>query len=304
VASYTGTPAEGQSGAPAGTAWNDPSVWVDLVSTDTDFSHYTWNVTWTELDPNNADNTATIAAATPAVSWASLFTSADGQTWTPVGVASEADLALVNPSFFGTVNGTGVAVVNGQLFTSADGTAWTSGPVLSGFGVIHKVIQGRGSTWLAVGDRGIATSEDYGQTWPTVLVATGAASNPVTNVVSRSSGLGSLGLTSAAYGNGTYVVIGQKATHEPAILVSTDAVTWSMVDYPTAMNPLTDITFGPAGFVAVARSGFGPPLILTSFNAINWNSQTFYSYLVNPSQVLWSPLGGGQYLIGSAIDMS
>jgi hypothetical protein len=160
--------------------------------------------------------------------------------------------------------------------------------------VIRKVIQGPSSAWLAVGQFGVATSTDQGQSWNALTAGSSPTKKPAASIAR--SPLSTLNLYSAAYGNGTYVVVGQRNdTYQAAILTSTDGLTWSLEDIPSA-GALTDIAFGPAGFVA---TGGNYSAILTSVNGINWTQQGLYGSNFSPFGVLWTPLGGGQYLIAS-----
>jgi hypothetical protein len=293
-------PESSQQVAGAGTAWND-AFWTNPNGTayNTDKTAYSWTVNWTSLDPAVAENAAAIQAGTPTLVWASVFTSPDGQTWTPAATQSSSNALVLQDApgiswYLGTVGSTAVAYTNYHLYTSTDGVTWTATGQTPAIGVIRKVIQGPSSAWLAVGQFGVATSTDQGQSWNALTAGSSPTKKPAASIAR--SPLSTLNLYSAAYGNGTYVVVGQRNdTYQAAILTSTDGLTWSLEDIPSA-GALTDIAFGPAGFVA---TGGNYSAILTSVNGINWTQQGLYGSNFSPFGVLWTPLGGGQYLIAS-----
>ena len=76
---------------------------------------------------------------------------------------------------------------------------------------------------------------------------------------------GSLYLNGVAYGNSTFVAVGQSGT----ILTSTDGATWTSRTSGTS-NYLYDVAFGNSTFVAVGASG----TILTSTNGTSWTTRT------------------------------
>ena len=113
-----------------------------------------------------------------------------------------------------------------------------------------------GSTFVGVGDYGkISKTTNAGSSWD----------NMTTGLSPYTAPSGSLSLRGVAFGNSTFVAVGQSGT----ILTSTDGETWTSRTSGTS-NYLYDIAFGNSTFVAVGQSG----TILTSTNGTSWTTRT------------------------------
>ncbi len=176
---------------------------------------------------------------------------------------------------------------SGNYYTSANGINWllTSGMPLIGW---QGIAYGN-NMWVAVGLSGaLATSPD-GLTWTTrtppgaalnwssVTYSNGVfiavSSNSSNNNIMRSTdginwSLSTITTTTswrrAAYGNGTWVVVGASS----AAYSTDNGVTWTMGSPP--VTTWNSVAFGNDTFVAVATSG----QIMSSTNGINWTSRT------------------------------
>lgn len=142
-------------------------------------------------------------------------------------------------------NGKFVAV-GGGIYSSPDGIAWTPSSTQGFFGIAHD------SLFVAVGFKGaIATSAD-GIIW-----------------TSRSAGVTLTRLNHIAYGNNSFVAVGDSGYTTGMILTSTNGVTWisrSIGNEPS----LCGVTYGGNQFVAVGTNG----TVLTSTNGITWIQQS------------------------------
>jgi hypothetical protein len=81
---------------------------------------------------------------------------------------------------------------------------------------------------------------------------------------------------SACYGNGIFVVAGQRATElAPQIYTSSDGATWTLRALPHVEIALDGVCFGGGQFVAVGTGGFGEEAtsaILRSRDGTNWST--------------------------------
>ena len=170
--------------------------------------------------------------------------STDGITWTTQLPASGTDYNLYDITYG---NGQFVAVgYYGAVLTSPNAIAWTKryiGLIETMQGVIYANNQ-----FVTVGTS-IRRSTD-GVTWQATSAPDGKSN-----------------LTSAAYGNGRYVVIGNSysSTSSAQVLISTDGVTFNRIDFPTYPTP-SDVVFGQNLFVSVDYYGN----ILSSPDGLTW----------------------------------
>jgi hypothetical protein len=77
-------------------------------------------------------------------------------------------------------------------------------------------------------------------------------------------------MNSVAYGNGTFVSVGELGT----ITVSKDSVSWTNVESATFDN-VNAVAYGNGLFVALFSASGDPERILTSSNAIAWTSHSY-----------------------------
>ncbi|MBD2751600.1 T9SS type A sorting domain-containing protein [Spirosoma validum] len=170
--------------------------------------------------------------------------STDGITWTTQLPATGTDYNLYDITYG---NGQFVAVgYYGTVLTSPNAITWTKrylGLIETMQGVVYANNQ-----FITVGTS-IRRSTDG-----TVWQATNAPD-------------GQSNLTSAAYGNGRYVVIGNSysSTSSAQVLISTDGVTFNRTEFPTYPTP-SDVVFGQNLFVSVDYYGN----ILSSPDGVTW----------------------------------
>ncbi|MBO9608128.1 MAG: InlB B-repeat-containing protein, partial [Paenibacillaceae bacterium] len=180
-----------------------------------------------------------------------------GSSWSAGSVAGT-DLALDANALLGGVAAGGgkmVAVGNlGLIIVSTDFGAHWSQPMDTNFATnsasLNGIVYGD-NKFVAVGDlynskAKIITSAD-GTTWTS---QTSAANSR---------------LASIAYGNSTYVAVGDAGT----IVTSTDGTNWTARTSNVSAQ-LKDVVFGNNGFVAVGSGG----TILTSSNGTDWINRT------------------------------
>ena len=179
-----------------------------------------------------------------------IVTTPDGLTWTEQSFGSIQTL-------YGVTSGNGTLVVVGGcnvLLTSPDGVTWTDrgakpfAPAAATFG---------GGTFVAVGSQACSRATDL---VPVLTSIDGV------NWVAHSSGT-SNGLSSVAYGNGTFVAVG--GTYNPdngTIVTSTDGVTFQAQNLPEA-GPLDFVAYGNGTFVA---TGSRLRRLATSADGFTW----------------------------------
>lgn len=218
-----------------------------------------------------------------------IFTSADGRTWTArdSGVTNNLRGVTWFRDRFVVVGQSGDQGGTSTSLTSDDGINWRTNQAPGDlFSISHD-----GRRLVAVGDGGaIATSVD-GISWqplPSVVDPHTAEGSPTTQdlnaitwtgtrfvavgkdgvVITSTNGLhwissgpgGRKNLHGIAYGNGTYVTVGNDGRY----YVSPDASTWMSGNWPT--RDMSDVVFAGGRFVAVGDSG----AIFTSADGTNW----------------------------------
>lgn len=175
---------------------------------------------------------------------------------------------------------------NGTILLSADATTWTA--QTSGTTIKLNAVHWDGAQFLAVGDGVILTSPN-GTAWtlrtnylnintnlsavaksPSRYVAVGAGGTIRHSVdgitwlgANQPSGTSAQTMTGVAW-NGSYFVI--VATSMTSVFVSTDGITWSLVNDATAVSGNTFCIWAGSRFIA--GSGTGPGR--TSVNATDW----------------------------------
>lgn len=171
--------------------------------------------------------------ATPPSTYSSVFTSANGLTWT-----SRSASPVVGATWYGIAFGNGkfVAVGNGtpRVMTSTDGIAWTA-QTAPAANYWSDVTFGDGK-FVAVAKSGTnrAMVSTDGVTW--------TLSNPTEENT----------WTSVAYGSGKFVAVASSGTNR--VMTSTDGITWTPRTAAEA-NSWEAVTYGNGCFVAAASSG-------------------------------------------------
>lgn len=170
-----------------------------------------------------------------------VATSADGIAWVPSPFDAPRQL-------FAIAYGDGRFVItggHGSVFTSSDGVEWTSrNSGVSGVTFLRGVAHG-GGLFVAVGDEYDAAAK---RSVSTIITSRGGAAWTV-----RHSGA-SQSLSDVAYGDGTFVVIGQNETYDengnlrsavPIALTSQDGTDWETVEIAEDLW-LKGVTYRPA----------------------------------------------------------
>ncbi|KWX87817.1 hypothetical protein AMQ83_10775, partial [Paenibacillus riograndensis] len=260
---------------------------------------------WTSAQPSTAEGQS---IGTNMVTWmndryyisdprAYIWTSTDLSTFTLLGPPFKQNASQHNNQMFnGFYDGTkyymfGYESPNyGAVYTSTNGTIWTMQPFKNYFvtqnarylngkyfrlgnegmlvssdgadwrykwgGAFTEIVHGSGSQYVAVGKTGgdgaIWNSADLAH-WNEVTLS------PRTT-----------GFNAAAYGNNTYVAVGETNQTTTALATSPDGTTWTLRSGINDSTTLSDIAFGNGKFVAVG-SGAGGPKIKTSEDGISWH---------------------------------
>ncbi|OKP98982.1 chitobiase/beta-hexosaminidase C-terminal domain-containing protein [Paenibacillus sp. P46E] len=264
--------------------------------------------TWTWTQPSTAAGPST---GTNMLSWmngryyisdpsAYLWTSTDLSTYTLMGLPFKQNASQYNNQMFnGFYDGTKVYLFGyespnyGAVYTSANGTTWTMQPFKNYFvtqnprflngkyfrlgnegmmvssdgvdwrykwgGAFTEIVHGSGSQYIAVGRMG-----GDGAIWNSADLANW-------NQVTLSSRVA--GFSAAAYGNNTYVAIGEANQTSTTLATSTDGSAWTLQSSLNDSTAITDIAFGNGKFVAVGSSA-GAPKIKTSADGITWHEPT------------------------------
>jgi hypothetical protein len=182
-----------------------------------------------------------------------IVTSPDGITWTQ-RVGSTGSLWTyggLNAVSYG--NGLFVAVGGTAVLTSPDGVTWTqrcSGAALA----LGAITRGNG-LFVAAGYKTILTSPD-GLTWTTQETPEG--------IPWEEAGGAKNWLQSVAYGNGTFVAVGDAGI----VLSSPDGVAWTQRVSETTSS-LWGVSYGNGTFVAA-----GSGIVLTSPDGATWTQRT------------------------------
>ena len=243
-----------------------------------------------------------------------IITSPDGINWM---LAPQQDEVGVSPSLRGVVFGnTGFVAIGGRggIYASPDGTSlWVSRTLQTSRsyrGVAHD-----GATFCAVGINGALSSSPDGVNWTPrtppdpnayffwfsvthangLFVATGISDsimtspdcvnwtvrNPITPLVPDDA-TGSL--TDIAYGNGTFVAIGETVTSptqtDARIFTSPDGINWTPrnTGLPSVSSPgyaTAVVAYGNGQFVAqLTENNSGEFIIITSPDGVTWTRQT------------------------------
>lgn len=218
-----------------------------------------------------------------------IFTSPDGGAWTgrESGVTNNLRSVTWFRDCFVVVGESGDQGETSVALTSSDGVTWRTNQAAGDlFSMAHN-----GRLLVAVGDRGTIVTSVDGVSWlqlpafvdpqtgegsPTIqdlnaitwtgnrFVAVGKDGVVITSTnglhwISTGPG-GRKNLHGVAYGNGTYVTVGNDGRY----YVSPDASTWMSGTWPT--RDLSDVVFAGGRFVAVGDSG----VMFTSEDGTNW----------------------------------
>lgn len=111
-------------------------------------------------------------------------------------------------------------------------------------------------------------------------------------------------LTGVAYGNGTYVAVGQYLGGDGGVIeTSADGVSWTLrTSYPGSIYNLYDVAYGNGTFVAVGWDAYTGNNIVSSTNGVNWAAHTTIIYNVNRvifAGGLFVAAGDGQTINGT-----
>lgn len=219
----------------------------------------------------------------------SVLTSPDGRTWTAreSGVTNNFRSVTWFRDRFVVVGESGDQGVTSVALTSADGVTWHTNQAPGDlFSMAHD-----GRLLVAVGDRGTIVTSFVGVSWnqlPSFVDPQTGEGSPTTQdlnaitwtgtrfvavgkdgvVISSTNGLhwtssgpgGRKNLHGIAYGNGTYVTVGNDGRY----YVSADASIWMAGNWAT--RDLSDVVFAGGRFVAVGDSG----VMFTSEDGTNW----------------------------------
>jgi uncharacterized delta-60 repeat protein len=180
--------------------------------------------------------------------------------------------------------GTGSGTTGGVILRSADGQTFTT--VSSGHNDIWDIIK-QGTTYYAVGLNGTILTSADGASWSAQttpftnqirsitylngqFIITGSndmvrTSPDGTTWTARTTGLGGGQLYGAAYGNGTYVVVGGDNNAASHVATSPDGINWTVRNAGTG-NTFRGIVFYQGVFTAVGLNG----QISRSNDGINW----------------------------------
>jgi hypothetical protein len=182
----------------------------------------------------------------------SIYSSTDGLTWTTRTLPDEAGNTKLNSSAYG--NGVFVATTARPNSTyavySTDAITWksTTTPALD-YG--NLVVWTNDRFIVTPGYTNTFISSTNGVTWT-------LGSLPITQY-----------FTTPAYGNGTYVILGDTASGGP-LLYSTDAITWTAKTMPDTFYD--DVIFGNGIFVATNSNTLRGA---RSIDGITWSGFTF-----------------------------
>lgn len=170
----------------------------------------------------------------------SIQTSPDGETWTKRTAAGNKTLYDVahNGSNLWCAVG-----AQGQIETSPDGITWTARTAAGGYtGDFQAIAHDQSGLWVAVGQTGEIQTSSNGITW----IARSAAGGYTAN------------WDGVAYGNGNWVIVGQKTTSpfDGKINMSSTGGVWSDVTPPSTAEGLVDVGYdGSSQFLIAGRSG-------------------------------------------------
>ena len=203
-----------------------------------------------------------------------IMTSSDGITWAKLTANN------INKSFNGIASQTGSGYVavgnNGVCMRSAAGTTWTdcSMPNSNSY---YAVTSG-GAYWVAVG----ANSS-------IIYSNNNAASFSFQQAPEDQNWSG------IAYGNSTFVAVGDASYNKIMWASSNDINTWTMVTSPATDSLWKDVAFGNGKFVAVAKQGTTENFIYSS-DGKNWTAVDALESLSDWSSITY---GDGKFVVVS-----
>ena len=226
---------------------------------------------WRNPNPTSANFNAVIfadgkyVAVTDDDGRGNVLVTTDGAVWTFARCPTTHVLRGIT---FGA--GAFVAVDDGGgVFTSSDGLAWaqqSSGTTSPLFGLAY----GDGK-FVAVG----------GQNQSLTILSSDDTTNWSVQTLTGSTGYC---LRGVAFGNGTWVAVGDPGYDRAPVYVSSNALDWT--DRSVTVFPYLGfkaVTYGPAGFSAVGDGYENRPPVLYSPNGIDWTqvgvSNSWYLYL-------------------------
>jgi hypothetical protein len=209
------------------------------------------------------------SGAVAGVDWTVRYTSessgsSTGFIWNDVAYGS---------GTFVAVNGTGYAM------TSSDGVTWTT-PSLTP-AVSSQVLDFRCVAYGEPGGSGLFVASGLGGGDKTKRMATSPDGVTWTRRTTPDYFTNYYG---AAWGNGTFVVVGQQFSAAAACLTSTDGITWSPQSGLNTSYSYNAVTYGNSKFVAVGPSS----IIMTSTDAVTWTQATAPASGKTLHSVTWS----------------
>jgi hypothetical protein len=201
-----------------------------------------------------------------------IANSADGSNWTPqAGTGTELNGVAYGNGFF-------VAVGDGGVIYLSSGTNfWTENQFNQDYN-LYGIGYG-GGLFVAVGDQGTALSSSLAGISPNQPELNWALATYAPGTTDTSDGF-----SSVAYGNGTFVAVGDDGD---TTFASTDAVTWTQGGNGLNDSGMNGVTFGNGQFVMVDDGGN----VATSADGIKWTPQTSINTELNG--VAWD---GGTYV--------
>lgn len=168
----------------------------------------------------------------------------------------------------------------GLIYTSTNGTAWTG----RGAGVQnYRSVCGTTNLYVVAGDNGECYSSTDGITW-----------------TSRTSGFGATAVKNAAYGNGTFVLVGMSGK----LATSPDMTNWTIRNIQSdSGTALYGVDFGGSAFVAVGYDTAGSVIFASGADGLTWlrvfgannasdlyASVTYYSGMLPPAYSAYADL--------------
>jgi Fibronectin type III domain len=216
--------------------------------------------------------TTAASAGVPGSSWTLHPTSS---SIGGVGDVAYGDGKFVAVSF----NGAGID----QVMSSTDGINWTTQSDGLAAGQDWRYMIFADGLFVAVSAYPNSTNGDQVMTSPDGVNWTYRSTPP---------GLWS----SVAYGDGTFVVVGNAQASDPIVMTSSDGVTWTAQSTPDNTTQLNSVAFGDGTFVAAAyQVGTLGYQVMTSNNGVDWVGHTV------PFGCYWSneavAYGNGTWLI-------
>jgi uncharacterized repeat protein (TIGR02543 family) len=208
-----------------------------------------------------------------------IVSSRNGNFWVPAGINNKYqlnDIAYANGKFIAVGNDG----FSGMIWTSSDGQNWTITKSDAGFNLFG--VAAGNDLFVAVGESGAVLTSNDGLTWTNRVSGIIGFLYDITfgngMFVAVGMGLGEFSYSTnginwissykdfstrngVAYGNGTFVVVG-----DTGIATSADGMNWNLYQAPS----LNGMTYGNGQFAAVGASGG----IYTSSNGAKWKRLT------------------------------